>query len=433
MAEESQEQRRQRRAELKAQRQRQNRRIIFGLIAAAVVLIACGVLIYVMTRNSGENTGDTPDTGTVTVDTAPSQTVTEAPPDTTEMAARPDITTIKIAAAGDFNINDKTIASGGMTYQYTNAILDVVPLLSNADLTLMNFEGNLAGAPYGTATRSAPQSVADALKAAGVDLIQMANSRSVAGGMLGLSSTLQNLRLAGLEPLGAYASNSDASQPYTICTVQGVRIAVVAFTKGMDGAALPAGSEKCVNLLYTDYATTYHKVNTEGITDILRAVEKEKPDITIAMVHWGSEYNDTISDTQKSIRSLMLSEGVDAIIGTHSHFLQGMEFDQDKGQFVAWSLGDFFGDCQRPGTNYSVVLELSVTKDNRTGETKVTGYDYTPICTVEGSDGLLRVLRLEAAMEAYEKGYLDRVSESVYKDLEHALQRIEERIHGEAK
>lgn len=433
---EERELRRQRREELRRQRKKQDRKLIIALIAAALVLVACGVLIYVMTRSPGNSGPDTPATGDTGVVTAPTETGTQ--PDTkpeSDMADRPDTTVITIAAAGDLNINDGVIASGGMTFQYTNAIMDVLPLLANADLTMLNFEGNLSGAPYGTETCSAPQSVADALKAAGVDIVQVANSRSIANGMIGLSATLQNLRLAGLEPVGAYATNAEAKQAggYTICTVQGIRVAVVAFTKGMDSAALPSGSEKCVNVLYTDYASTYHKVDTSGITKILRAAEAEDPDITIALLHWGSEYNDAISDTQKDIRDLLFSEGVDAIIGSHPHYLQSMKFDQTNGRFIAYSLGDFFNDGQRSGTNYSVVLELEVTKDNRTGETKLTGYDYTPIYTVTGSDGLLRVVRLEAAMKAYENRYVDRVSEAVYEDMKYSLTRIEDRIHTEVK
>jgi poly-gamma-glutamate capsule biosynthesis protein CapA/YwtB (metallophosphatase superfamily) len=150
-------------------------------------------------------------------------------------------------------------------------------------------------------------------------------------------------------------------------------------------------------------------------------------------VHWGIEYIDTISDSQKSIRDLMLSEGVDAIIGTHPHYLQAMEYDKKKGTFVAYSLGDFMGDGTRAGTNYSVILDLEITKNNRSGETRVTGFSYTPIYTTEGSDGLLRVMRLENAIKAYEEKYLDRVSQSVYEDMKYSLERIEARIHAKVE
>ncbi len=409
------------RERLKQERKKQQRRTVIGLIAAGVVLIAVGVLIFVMTRGNE---------GPAQQMTSPPESTPE--PTTPKETMGPDTTVITLAAAGDLNITDGVIASGGTSFDYTRALMDVVPLLSDADVTVLNLEGNLAGAPYGSANRSAPQSMADALKRAGVDFVQVANSWSLKNGTIGLNQTLANLRLAGIEPLGAFSSNREARQSggYTLCTVKGVKIAFVAFTKGMDsGRALPAGSEDCVNVLYTDYDSTYKKVNESGIRRILRSVQDEKPDVVVAMVHWGSEYNDTFSKTQKTIRDLMLAEGVDIILGTHPHYVQSMVHDAQAGTFIAYSLGDFFTDSTRSGTNYSVVLKLEITRDNRSGETKVTDYSYTPIYTAAGSDGLLRVLRMEAAIKAYEDKYIDRVTKEVYEDMQYSLERIEKRIH----
>ena len=221
--------------------------------------------------------------------------------------------TISLVAGGDLNVTDNTVSSGkvGSGYDYTAPFLDVAELFAGADAAVLNFEGNFYGEPYGSASVSAPDAMAQSLKSMGVDFLQMANSCPVKNGMLGLKQTLSTIRQAGMEPLGAYESNSDANrqQGFVLREIGGVRVALVAFTKGMDGMGLPTGSEKCVNLLYTDYTSTYQKINTEGITRILEAVEKAKPDITIALLHWGSEGNNSISPTQKKIVRLMQSLG----------------------------------------------------------------------------------------------------------------------------
>ena len=208
-------------------------------------------------------------------------------------------------------------------------------------------------------------------------------------------------------------------------------MAFVAFTKGMDGMALPPGSENCVNILYSDYDSVYQNVDRKKITSILSAVNKEKPDIVIALLHWGSEFNNTISKSQKEIVSLMQAHGVDAIIGTHSHYVQQMTFDENSGQFVAYSLGDFFSDGKRAGSEYSVILDLEITKDNITGQTKITGYSYTPIFSVHEPDQPLRVMRIHEAIAAYESNFINKISQQTYKDMLYALQRIEARIAGE--
>ena len=421
-----------RREKREAQRRKQQaeaKRLRITLILAAVVLVLCTAGIVFLTSRS-----DSPQT-TVAAETRPTQKPTQATEPTTR-SQKNTKTTIHIKAAGDLNVTNSVIHAGVAVggYNYTRAFMDVASTLSDADLTVLNLEGNICGEPYGSDTTSAPRELLEGLRNAGVDLIQMANSCTINNGLIGLTSTLQNIRAAGLEPVGAFASESEFQQSkgYTITEAQGVKVAFVAFTKGLGGRGLPAGNDNLVNILYEDYASTYDMIDRTRITSILKAVEAEKPDITIALLHWGSEYNDDISDTQKSIVSLMKKQGVDVIIGTHPHTVQAIEYDQLAGTLVAYSLGDFFGDASRGGTNYSIILDLEITKDSSTGTTKVTNYSYTPIYTVsetESADGYRRVVRINKTVEAWEENYLDKVSQSAKESMVYALERIEARIN----
>lgn len=342
-----------------------------------------------------------------------------------------DKTVVHLGFGGDLNITDDVVASAGNDGSFQQAFMDVVHLLSNTDLSVLNLEGTFSGGPYGSDSKSAPATLAQALKRAGVDMVQLANSCAIRGGIGGLNSTIDTVKYAGLEPLGAYRNKEEAGKGFTLMEVKGVKIAFVAFTKGLDGMTLPAGSEGCVNLLYEDYDSTYQKVNEAGISRIMENIEKVKPDLVVAMLHWGSEFNDTISNSQEKICKLLQEKGADVLIGTHPHYVQKMVFDKEKGTFVAYSLGDFFGDGTRAGSEYSVILDLEITKNNETGETKVTGFDYTPIFTVRQEGRPLRVMRIRETMAAYENQYMDSVPESVYKAMQYALKRIEARIKGE--
>ena len=423
-----------RRREREAYRRRRQQAMYTRLALAIAVLIGCIVGIFIVIRNTEPVSAPA-----IATEAAPvieiEEEETEAP---TEKRASWDKAPVKIhvAAAGDLNITDKVIWSGQTSsdFNYTNAFMDVAPILSEADLTLMNFEGNVCGAPYGTETISAPQQLLEALKNAGVDVLQMANSCSIRNGLLGLTSTLANIRAAGLEPLGAYSSAEEyrKSKGYTICQVGDVKIALVAFTKGVGSLGLPVGSEDCVNILYEDYYTTYQTINRKRIREILRAAESEKPDLTIAMLHWGSEYNEDIRDSQKRIAELFISEGVDAIIGSHPHLVHQIDYDSTNGTLVAYSLGDFFGDGERGGTNYSIILDMEITKDYDTGVTKITDYSYTPIYTLAENqcDGNRRVVRIESAMNAYELNFVDKVTDSCYENMVFAMDRIISRVNA---
>ena len=421
-----------RREKREAQRRKQQaeaKRLRITLILAAVVLVLCTAgIVFLTSRSDSSQT-------TVAAETRPTQKPTQATEPATR-AQKSTKTTIHIKAAGDLNVTNTVINAGVAVggYNYTRAFMDVASTLSDADLTVLNLEGNICGEPYGSDTTSAPRELLEGLRNAGVDLIQMANSCTINNGLIGLTSTLQTIRAAGLEPVGAFASESEFQQSkgYTITEAQGVKVAFVAFTKGLGGRGLPAGNDNLVNILYEDYASTYDKIDRTRITSVLKAVEAEKPDITIALLHWGSEYNDDISDTQKSIVNLMKKQGVDVIIGTHPHTVQAIEYDELAGTLVAYSLGDFFGDASRGGTNYSIILDLEITKDSGTGTTKVTNYSYTPIYTVseaESADGYRRVVRIDKTVEAWEENYLDKVSQSAKESMVYALDRIEARIN----
>lgn len=423
--------RRKRREEQLRRRRKQQRRLRLGMAAALVVLGICCCVIYYFIQNAPQ--GQMVQSGAVPAATEPA---TEAPTEETRSRFDP-ITTVHIRAAGDLNITDSVVDSGlaANGYDYTRAFQDVASTLSSADLTIMNLEGNVCGEPYGTATTSAPNKILNALSAAGVDILQMANSCTINNGLIGLNSTLQAIRAAGIEPVGAYSSTAEfkRSKGYTICDVGGIRIAVVAFTKGVGGRGLPEGSEGCVNLLYTDYESTYRRVDTAGITKILDNAKAEKPDFIIALVHWGSENNDTISKTQESIITLLKKNGVGLILGTHPHLVQEIAYDQTAGTLVAYSLGDFYGDGSRSGTNYSIILDIEITKDSDKRTTKVTGYSYTPIYTLTGSqsaDGYQRVVRIEQAMQAHDGNFVDKITDDCYKDMAYSLTRIADRTSG---
>jgi len=435
MAEYQNEAERRRKARLakKAREEKKRRQFRGRLVMAAAILALAALLLFFAGRGGGSDPTD-PVESQPPVQTAPPET---EPPRQTE-APRPQTgsTVIHVSVAGDLNVTDYMLenAAHANGYDFSQTFLDVAPILSGADLTLLNFEGNLSGGSYGYETGAAPLELPKALKAIGVDAVQTANSAAIRQGVSGLVTTLEAFDHVGLTTLGTYANSADfrRSGGYEIVEVEGIRIALVAFTKGMDNLGLPAGSEDCVNLLYEDYSSDYKKVDTDRIDRVLRNVSEEQPDITIAMLHWGSEYNDEISASQEKIRKQLQAGGVDIIVGSHPHLVQKIDYDSIAGTLVAYSLGDFFGDAVMAGTNYSVILDLEITRDNATGEVRLTGYDYTPIYTLkpeQSAAGGHRVVRIREAMDRYESDFVGKVTDDAYSSMEYALERIEKRIH----
>ena len=398
------------------------RRRLSFLAIAAISILVLGVVIFRSCRPVEPPTVSVPPT---TVPPPPTTTTAPAPTQPLE----PE-TVITLIAGGDINITDKSVASGQSAggYNYSQNFMDIAGLFAGADAAIVNLEGNLVGSPYGGAHVSAPQQMMQALANAGVDFIQTANSYAIANGITGLRSTIDGIRQAGMRPLGTFTDQEEynANQGFTLVNIGGIRVALVAFTKGMNGLGLPEGNQNCVNLLYTDYASTYQTIDTQGIKTVLQAIEAQKPDITIALLHWGSEYNSIVSTRQEKIASLMIENGVDAIIGTHSHYVQQVVYDRENSNVIAYSLGDLYGDADKNGTNYSILLELEITRDNYTGQTRITACDYIPVYTLtpERDGESMRVVRILEHIAMYENNHVNKVSETAYQNMKSALEKI---------
>lgn len=424
---------RRRRAQRQEQRQAKERRL--AILRLAVVLTVLALVAGLIAWTAGNSPGAIPGESTNLTSPTAQTGLSEEEETSAEEEA---YTVIRVAVAGDLNVTDEILAAAASPsgHDFSGTFLEVAPVLSAADLAILNFEGTLAGAPYGTDTGSAPGQLAQTLADIGIDAVQTANSAAIRAGVLGLRSTIASLQNVGITPVGTF-TDSDAfrrSGGFTMMEVDGIQVALVAFTKGMDNLGLPEGSENCVNLLYEDYTSDYKEIASDAITDVLRDVAAAGPDVTIALVHWGSEYNENISDSQKAICKLMKNHGVDAIIGTHSHLLKQIDYDEKDKTLVAWSLGDFYGNATEAGSNYSVILELEITRDNQMERTSITGYNTVPIYTMkpnQSTSGDHRVLDLEKAIALYESGYFNRVSDEAYSGLTYALSRIEKRLAGE--
>lgn len=365
---------------------------------------------------------------------------TKEPALQTQEAAQPvNTATATISAVGDLTISD-TLAADALqsdgSYDFGACLYSAAPLLS-ADLTVGNLELTFSGEPYGGGTYSAPESLAGTLSTLGFDILQTANSKSLAGGISGLRSTLDTLAANGIDALGTYATQQarDGSGRVLLREVNGIRFAFFAYTKGFDGMSIPTGSEYCANVLYKDYDTAYSEIDKADILSVIQEAKSLEPDVIIAMVHWGSEYKMTVSKTQKELADLLFTNGVDVILGTHSHMVGPMETrtvtrddGTEKDVFLAYSLGNFLASDTEAYTQDGIVLNLTFTKDLDTGSTSLSASDYTPVYLAdygEGAQDRFRTMGIEQSLQLYDELYIGRVSESTRDAMLEALEDLE--------
>ena len=165
-------------------------------------------------------------------------------------------TTVTIAAVGDIMMYDEqleaALQSDG-TYDFTSSFAAVSGSTVSADLTVGNLELNFCGPPYaGKPDFRAPESLAKTLNSIGFDILQTANTYSIQNGLSGLRSTIQYLDAAGISHVGTYAALDDKTSlgGVLLKNVNGVKIAFIAYTKGLNYLTLPEGEEYAVDVLY---------------------------------------------------------------------------------------------------------------------------------------------------------------------------------------
>lgn len=349
---------------------------------------------------------------------------------------------VTIAAVGDIFLTDDMLKDAGSvdgSHDFKSQFSPCFAALSAADIAIGNLEGNFTTDQFDTARF--PDALSSTLASAGFDILQTANSHSIDGGLSGLTRTKSVLENAGIFPLGTYTDEADReANQVLLYEVNDMRIAFVAFTKGFGGMHLPEQAESGVNLLYTDYTTGYESVNTDGILSVLKQAKKQAPDVIIACVHWGSENEKNISRSQESIAELMFQNGVDAILGSHSHIVSEveqrhikLEDGSGKDVVIAYSLGDFCA-AEADACNMSLILNLEFTRNHASGKTRLTEVSYTPVAAVDqGSREQDRytVLHVEDAISLYESNYYQRIDTKLYEALLNGMEKLAGKVFPE--
>lgn len=237
--------------------------------------------------------------------------------------------------------------------------------LAAPDLTMLNLETaiSVGGQAENKAfTFQAPPSAFTALKAAGIDLVSMANNHAADYGSEGLAQTLAAIERTRFPVVGIGADSRDAYAPY-YTEINGVRLAFI--------AALQVREETLANFTATDTSPGVASAYSERLPLAVRAA-KAKADAVIVYLHWGTEYVHCPNTDQVGIADRLAAEGATAVVGTHAHGLQGAGWRKD-GTYIAYGLGNYlwwysFGD----GRDDTGVLTLTLTGD------KVTGSSFAP-------------------------------------------------------
>ena len=262
---------------------------------------------------------------------------------------------ITLAFAGDLSLADNYVV---MDYYHNEAEEDLTNCIDSAYIKRMNdadvmwinneFCYSNQGSPIpGKAYTfcAAPENVS-ILKELGVDIVGLANNHVYDFGPEAFADTLATLRGAEIAYVGAGADIKEASAPVYV-DVDGYKIAYVAATRAEKNIKTPEATE-------TSGGVFRCYDNTDYIEKIKEA--KANADYVIALPHWGTEHSTILETAQTDGAKEYIDAGADAVIGAHTHCLQGMDFY--NGKPIIYSLGNFWFDDYTLDT---MLLELHLT------------------------------------------------------------------------
>ena len=288
--------------------------------------------------------------------------------------------TLRLIFTGDIMGHAPQITSAEVVkdkkYNYEPCFEYVKPLLEGADLAIGNLEVTLPGKPpyQGYPMFRSPDDLATALKNAGFDILVTANNHSNDSRGPGVVNTLTTVRNLGFQQTGTFKNQRDREQFYPLMVYKnGFKIALLNYTYGTNGVP-------------TDAPTIVNLIDTALIRRDLEEARARKPHYIIAFMHWGLEYQLQENPEQRAIAKFLIKHGADMIIGAHPHVVQPIKMETAPGPdgtnkevLVAYSLGNFISNQQKPHTDGGIMFQVDLIKEKGSPEVQVGKYGYLPV------------------------------------------------------
>lgn len=271
---------------------------------------------------------------------------------------------LTLIAVGDNLIHQQVIKSGKQkdgTYEYKHLYDKVRAVVKEADVAIINQETILSNDTLGYSGYplfGSPTEIADAAIDAGFNVFLHATNHTMDKKYAGVEHTLsywskqKEITVAGINPSG--------KMPDRIAYIKrnGIKLAILNYTYGLNGLPLPKDKPYLVNLLNDE----------EQIREDI-ALAKKNSDFIIVCPHWGVEYQQKPCKEQKEWVDFFVEEGVDLVLGAHPHVLQPVEWVMSKDgthkMLVYYSLGNFISGQDTVSRMLGGMAKVTLVKENK--------------------------------------------------------------------
>ncbi|MBP5159306.1 MAG: CapA family protein, partial [Lachnospiraceae bacterium] len=285
--------------------------------------------------------------------------------------------------------------SGG--FDFTSSFKLVAPIFNSADFVCGNLESLISKSNpitsvqkdiYGVPQCNGPAEYLKALRTAGFDCLVTANNHCCDWGAKGITETLEELDKNHFAHIGTFYGSKDGEgkarktkeESYVMFDVRGIKVAVLAYSHLINQRG---------KLTATQMSEMVACYDASRVKKDIAAARKNGAEFVVVYCHWGRENTEELTDYQKSDAEYVAECGADLVIGSHSHCLQRKTIitTKDKRKVPCmFSMSNFVSSMGRDINNDTIILDLSVSKDNK-GRVSIDKIDYIP-CHVMTSASL---------------------------------------------
>lgn len=218
--------------------------------------------------------------------------------------------------------------------------------IATADLAFINQETLIGGDEFGFSGYpdfNTPSEMAANLNDLGFDLVNGASNHSLDKGTQGILNTLEIWGQQGNMVFTGVFDSQEERDAIPVIERDGVTVSFLAYTYGTNG-------------IEPDVPYRLNYFDKELIAqDVEKAIEVS--DFVMVSAHWGDEHMLEPNAFQKEYAQLFADLEVDAVIGTHPHVIQPVEWVTGKNgnqTLVVYSLGNFLS-AMSTGTENNIL------------------------------------------------------------------------------
>ena len=251
---------------------------------------------------------------------------------------------VKLTLVGDLLFEQPFYNAVDKGYDKTIYFNRIKSYFQDDDLSIGNMEvviGNDKIKPSGTGFNfCAPEYIGDLVNTLDFQVLSTANNHAYDRDFEGIKSSIDYFKnKTNIKTVGTNYNGIDED---LIIEKNGIKFGIMAYTYGTNQK--PSNeNRKYINYFRNIDTKTVTNENKENIKNKINSL-KEKADVLIAIMHWGKEFQYTTTKEQRDMAKFLNEEGIDIILGSHSHCIEPIEelvSSTNHKTLVYYSMGNF--------------------------------------------------------------------------------------------